>query len=50
MDKDLRCSFCGKSQTEVKRLIASPSGDSFICDECIATCKDILIEEEYQRD
>jgi len=46
MDKDLRCSFCGKSQTEVKRLIASPSGDSFICDECIDVCKEIIKEEK----
>ncbi len=46
MDKDLRCSFCGKSQTEVKRLIASPQGDSFICDECIDVCKDIIKEEK----
>lgn len=40
------CSFCGKSQLETKRLIASPDGLSFICDECIATCKDILAEED----
>ena len=46
MDKDLRCSFCGKSQTEVKRLIASPQGDSFICDECIDVCKDIIKDEK----
>ena len=46
MDKDLRCSFCGKSQTEVKRLIASPSGDSFICDECIDVCKEIIKDEK----
>ena len=46
MDKDLKCSFCGKSQTEVKRLIASPSGDSFICDECIDVCKEIIKDEK----
>ena len=39
---NLVCSFCGKSQAEVKRLISSPSGDSFICDECIDVCKDII--------
>ena len=41
---NLVCSFCGKSQAEVKRLISSPSGDSFICDECIDVCKDIINE------
>ena len=46
MDKDLKCSFCGKSQTEVKRLIASPTGDSFICDECIDVCKEIIKDEK----
>jgi len=46
MDKDLRCSFCGKSQADVKRLIASPSSDSFICDECIDICKEIIKEEK----
>lgn len=46
MDKDLKCSFCGKSQAEVKRLIASPSGDSFICDECIDVCKEIIKDEK----
>lgn len=37
------CSFCGKSQSEVRKLIAGPS--VFICDECIALCNDILSEE-----
>lgn len=46
MQKDLACSFCGKSQTEVKRLIASPSGDSFICDECIDVCREIIKDEK----
>lgn len=41
---NLVCSFCGKSQAEVKRLISSPTGDSFICDECIDVCKDIIRE------
>ncbi|NIA08287.1 MAG: ATP-dependent Clp protease ATP-binding subunit ClpX [Nitrospiraceae bacterium] len=39
----LRCSFCGKSQDEVKKLIAGPS--VYICDECIELCNDILAEE-----
>ena len=41
---DLLCSFCGKSQDEVKKLIAGPS--VYICDECIQLCNEI-IEEEY---
>jgi ATP-dependent Clp protease ATP-binding subunit ClpX len=39
----LHCSFCGKSQHEVKKLIAGPT--VFICDECVALCKDIIKEE-----
>ena len=42
-DKLLYCSFCGKSQQEVKKLIAGPS--VFICDECIELCNDIIREE-----
>ena len=39
------CSFCGKPQNEVKRLIASPGG-VYICDECIVTCGDIIAEQD----
>src|SRR5947207_10631461 len=39
----LSCSFCGKSQKEVKKLIAGPT--VYICDECIALCNDIIAEE-----
>ena len=42
-DKTLFCSFCGKNQHEVKKLIAGPS--VFICDECIDLCTDIIKEE-----
>jgi ATP-dependent Clp protease ATP-binding subunit ClpX len=42
-DKLLYCSFCGKSQHEVKKLIAGPS--VFVCDECVALCNDIMKEE-----
>jgi ATP-dependent Clp protease ATP-binding subunit ClpX len=42
-DKLLYCSFCGKSQHEVRKLIAGPS--VFICDECIDLCNDIIKEE-----
>lgn len=44
---DLLCSFCGKSQSEVKKLIAGPG--VYICDECIELCNDI-IAEEYEKE
>src|SRR3990172_4967395 len=40
---EIRCSFCGKSRTEVKRLIAGPS--IYICNECVNLCNDIIAEE-----
>ena len=42
-DNNLCCSFCGKSQKEVKKLIAGPT--VYICDECIGLCNDIIAEE-----
>src|SRR4029079_11101535 len=39
----LYCSFCGKSQHEVRKLIAGPS--VFVCDECVELCNDIIREE-----
>ena len=42
----LYCSFCGKSQHEVKKLIAGPN--VFICDECISLCTDIITEEHQE--
>ena len=45
--RNLSCSFCGKSQREVRKLIAGPS--VYICDECVELCNDI-ITEEYERD
>ncbi|MBE9537363.1 MAG: ATP-dependent Clp protease ATP-binding subunit ClpX [Proteobacteria bacterium] len=47
MTSNLICSFCGKKQEEVKKLIAGPT--VYICDECIELCNDI-IEEEAERD
>jgi ATP-dependent Clp protease ATP-binding subunit ClpX len=47
-DKSLFCSFCGKNQHEVKKLIAGPS--VFICDECIDLCTDIIKEEIKSND
>lgn len=42
-DKHLTCSFCGKSQDQVRRLVAGPN--VYICDECIELCNEILVEE-----
>ena len=42
-DKLLYCSFCGKNQNEVRKLIAGPS--VYICNECIDLCNDIIKEE-----
>src|SRR6188508_2971666 len=42
-NQSLTCSFCGKSQKEVKKLIAGPT--VYICDECIGLCNDIIAEE-----
>ena len=42
-NKLLYCSFCGKSQQDVKKLIAGPS--VFVCDECVELCNDIIREE-----
>ena len=43
--KEVRCSFCGRTQDEVKRLIAGPN--AYICNECVAICAD-LIEDESE--
>ncbi|KTC65442.1 ATP-dependent Clp protease, ATP binding subunit ClpX (plasmid) [Legionella adelaidensis] len=45
-EKVLYCSFCGKSQHEVKKLIAGPS--VFVCDECVELCNDIIREETQE--
>ena len=45
-EKSLFCSFCGKNQHEVKKLIAGPS--VFICDECVDLCNDIIKEESKE--
>lgn len=41
---ECKCSFCGKSQKDARKLVASPNGDAFICDECIEICKDIITD------
>jgi ATP-dependent Clp protease ATP-binding subunit ClpX len=43
-DPECKCSFCGKSQDEVEKLIAGP--DVYICDECIDLCNEIVLEED----
>ncbi|HKX13254.1 MAG TPA: ClpX C4-type zinc finger protein, partial [bacterium] len=45
---NLSCSFCGKSQREVKKLIAGPT--VYICDECIELCNDIIAEETNKQE
>ncbi len=42
--KEVRCSFCGRTQDEVKRLIAGPN--AYICNECVEICADLIEEEE----
>lgn len=44
IDDRLRCSFCNKTQNQVKKLIAGPNG-AYICDECVGICSEILDEE-----
>ncbi|MBS1985723.1 MAG: ATP-dependent Clp protease ATP-binding subunit ClpX [Bdellovibrionales bacterium] len=46
--RDLVCSFCGKSQREVKKLIAGPS--VYICDECVSLCNEIIAEESTREE
>ena len=47
-DDIVRCSFCNKPQSQVRKLIAGPNG-AYICDECIEVCAEI-IEEEFEYD
>lgn len=44
MDDIVRCSFCNKTQAQVRKLIAGPNG-TYICDECIGICSEIIEEE-----
>ena len=45
-ERNIRCSFCGKSQDAVERIIAGPG--VFICDDCIKVCNNILVDENYE--
>lgn len=47
MDGKKCCSFCGKSQLECKKLIQSPRGDAYICEDCIDICKDIVKDDSF---
>ena len=50
-DSRVKCSFCGKTEDQVRKLIAGPEG-AYICDECIEICNEIIDEElaDYQED
>ena len=45
-DGKVRCSFCNKTQDQVRKLIAGPAG-VYICDECVDICSDIIEEDVY---
>lgn len=45
--RDARCSFCGKHQDQVRKLVAGPG--VFICDQCIALCNEVLAEDAAPR-
>ena len=45
-NRNVKCSFCGKPQAGVKRIIAGPG--VYICDECISVCRNILDEDELE--
>ena len=49
IDEKLRCSFCNKTQDQVKKLISGPNG-IYICDQCVSICSDILDEEFEEED
>ena len=46
--KNIKCSFCGKSQEHVNRIIAGPG--VYICDECVAVCENIIENDTYNED
>jgi len=46
--RSVKCSFCGKSQENVKKIIAGPG--VYICDECIGVCQEIIEDEFYEED
>jgi ATP-dependent Clp protease ATP-binding subunit ClpX len=46
-NEDMKCSFCGKTGAQVKKLISNPNGDVHICDECVGICKEIVRETKH---
>ena len=44
---NIKCSFCGKPQDKVKKIIAGPNG-AFICDECVTVCQNIMDTELFE--
>ena len=46
MSVNMYCSFCGRNQVEAKKLISSPDGSCFICEDCVTICKEMLSEEK----
>ena len=46
-DDQVRCSFCNKTQNQVRKLIAGPNG-AYICDECVDICAEIIEEENLE--
>ncbi len=49
IEREVKCSFCGKPQNAVKKMVAGPSG-IFICDECIKVCKSLVDEDDFEDD
>ncbi|MBR3152008.1 MAG: ATP-dependent Clp protease ATP-binding subunit ClpX, partial [Clostridia bacterium] len=47
-DKFVKCSFCGKPQESVKKIIAGPG--AYICDECVLVCQEIIEDEMFEDD
>ena len=47
---EMYCSFCGKSQQDTKKMISSPDGNTFICEECVDICKEMLSEDVKPND
>ena len=45
----IRCSFCGRTEGQVRKMISGPSG-AFICDECVDICMEIIEEEMMEED
>ena len=45
-NKELKCSFCGRSKSEAGRLVSNAEGDICICDTCVKVCKEILNADE----